>query len=276
MNVQNRIFFHVGLGKTGTTFLQERVFHKFVGINYIDTHKYYKVDRMIEVIENDRNILVSREFDRQLRRECTRFAGKYESVTPVIVFRKHGSYIASQYRRFVKNGYSKPFSSFFNLDDSGYFSLDDLSYSSQIDFLEKTFDNSPIVYVYEDLIENSEDYIGQFARDVGATVDVGNIDFRKKHTSYNEKQLKAMYAVGQHINLQRVTHPVRWINILSRFARYIPKYGILYLASLIPDRWVPDTPLIDPAELRKIDRFFAKDWELVLAHAKRAGSKNVV
>jgi hypothetical protein len=265
----------VGLGKTGTTFLQERVFHKFTGIHYIDTHKYYKIDKKIEQVQDSRNILVSREFDRQLRREVLKFAEKHSNVTPIIVFRKHSSYIASQYRRFVKNGFNRPFEEFFNFDDSGFFKVEHLTYCDQIEFLEQTFGVEPIVYVYNDLMENSESYIEQFAHNVGASVELDTIDFSKKHTSYNEKQLKIMYAVGQRINMQRKAHPIRWINILSLFARYIPKYSILYLSNLVPNSWVSSHPLIDTASLEEVDQFFAKDWEIVLSKAKRTDTKTL-
>ena len=42
------IFFHVGLGKTGTTFLQDRFFPKLEGIDYLPRNKYHKAEEYIE------------------------------------------------------------------------------------------------------------------------------------------------------------------------------------------------------------------------------------
>ena len=39
------IFFHVGISKTGSTFLQQRVFPYVKNIQYIPTHKYRQCTR---------------------------------------------------------------------------------------------------------------------------------------------------------------------------------------------------------------------------------------
>ena len=90
------IFFHVGTSKTGSTFLQNRVFPLLKGISYIPTHKYSNIYKEIEKIKH-LPILVSREFDRQFEEEIDRFSANYKHVTPIIVFRRHDQYLASQY-----------------------------------------------------------------------------------------------------------------------------------------------------------------------------------
>ena len=62
------IFFHVGISKTGSTFLQQRVFPHLKNIQYIPTHKYHQINDEIKKVKNG-PILVSREFDRQFERE---------------------------------------------------------------------------------------------------------------------------------------------------------------------------------------------------------------
>ena len=37
------IYFHVGISKTGSTFLQQRVFPFLKNIHYIPTRKYFKI-----------------------------------------------------------------------------------------------------------------------------------------------------------------------------------------------------------------------------------------
>ena len=106
INNEKEIYFHVGLAKTGSTFLQERVFKHLKNIHYIDTSKYKKIDQLISESKHQR-ILVSREFDRQFKKEVDKFSEKYPNATPVMVLREHHSYIASQYRRAIKNGSQK-------------------------------------------------------------------------------------------------------------------------------------------------------------------------
>jgi len=44
------IYFHVGISKTGSTFLQNRVFPKLSKITYIPTNKYHRVFDEIKTV----------------------------------------------------------------------------------------------------------------------------------------------------------------------------------------------------------------------------------
>ena len=66
------IFFHVGTSKTGSTFLQNRIFPLLKGIAYIPTNKYHNIYTEIKKIKQ-KSILVSREFDRQFEDEIEKF-----------------------------------------------------------------------------------------------------------------------------------------------------------------------------------------------------------
>ena len=130
-----RIYFHVGISKTGSTFLQKRVFPLLSKINYIPTNRYQNIFLEIDKI-NLGNILVSREFDRQFEKEVVKFSNKHPRSIPIIVLRRHDEYFASQYKRFVKNGFSGSLEDFLNLkDDSGFFKKIHFNFKHQIDTL---------------------------------------------------------------------------------------------------------------------------------------------
>jgi len=125
---QSEIYFHVGLGKTGTTFLQYNVFNKLKGVYYIQRTKYKKAIKIIGQGAAEK-YFISREFDQQIEVEVMQFAKHYPNTTAIIVFRRHDGWIASQYRRFVKNGYICSFEEFLDLEhDSGIFKIKDLTY----------------------------------------------------------------------------------------------------------------------------------------------------
>ena len=94
------LFFHVGLAKTGSTYLQNKFFHKLKGIKYIHTSEFYHYKEIIaESTEN--KLLFSREFDRQFFDETIKIAEKYPYAKILIVLRSNEKWIASQYRRYV-------------------------------------------------------------------------------------------------------------------------------------------------------------------------------
>jgi len=87
MNNKN-IYFHVGLAKTGSTFLQNNFFPKLQNIKYISTHKYR---RCIDIINNTNydSYLISREFDRQLEGEVKKILNYFPETKIIIAFREH-------------------------------------------------------------------------------------------------------------------------------------------------------------------------------------------
>ncbi len=267
--LQKQIFFHVGTGKTGTTFLQYRVFPKLKGIHYIQRTRYKKAKRIIDR-SNYKKYLLSREFDQQLEEEVTKFASVYPNTTPIIVFRRHDDYIASQYRRFVKNGFKGRFVEFFNLEnDQGYFKKQDLDYFRQIQILEKYFKPKPIVLFFDDLRTNPHAFIDTLSANLDVTVERKKINFKRKHTSYSEKQLKAIMNVGKYVNLRkRRIFKNSLLHLFWRFYLGSIRYTTLYVSKFIPAKYFNKEPLIPENELDKIKVYFQADWQRCLEYSK--------
>lgn len=268
--VKKEIYFHVGTGKTATTFLQYRVFPKFDGIYYIQRTRFKKAEKIIHAKKFSR-YLISREFDQQLEQEVEKFSSSFPDAKPIIVFRRHDSYIASQYRRFVKNGFRDSFTDFFDLDhDEGYFKQQDLNYYHQIKILENNFNQKPMVLFYEDLKENPEKFIEKLALQMNVTIDLQKVNLKRKHGSYSEKQLKAILFLGKHVNMRkRRIFKNRILHFFWRFCLAVVRYKILYLAKLIPRTFFSNKPLIPENELEKVRDYYKKDWELCLAYAEK-------
>ena len=269
-SLNKQIYLHLGMGKTGTKFLQYKVFPRFQGICYVQRTRYRKWDRIIPTLDCER-VLASNEFDRQMKRECEKLARSFPGSVPILVVRRHGSYIASQYRRFVKNGYRMPFQEFFDLkNDRGYFSIADLSYGSQLAMIEKIFGTPPLLFIYEELKSNPEAFVKEMADAIGAKVDLDKIDFKPRHRSYSEKQLKAIMAAGKYLNLKkRRVFKNSGLHLLWRLYMGTLRYGILSFAKLLPDSLFPRSPLIDPEDLNSIDKYFEEDWQYCLDYRKK-------
>ena len=264
---KENIYFHVGISKTGSTFLQNRVFPKLSNITYIPTNKYHRVFEEIKSCEGN-NILISREFDRQFEREVTLFSSRYRRATPIIVLRKHEEYLASQYKRFVKNGFKGEIEDFFDLEnDSGFFKVLHLSFSYQIKVLKEKFDKDPIVLFYDELKSNPRGFIKYFCSLTLSNIDLEKVNFNKKHISYNEKQLKAIKTVSKYFNLKkRVVFNSPFLNLFWRLYQGFFRYSILYLSMVVPNFMYSKKPLIDPAYLKKVSKHFRGDWENCLKH----------
>lgn len=273
MEGTRQIWFHVGLGKTASTWLQNKVFTRFTGVYYIHPTRYRQYTRILEQ-HPEGKIFISREMDQQLEREVKKFAALHPDTFPIIVLRNNASWIASQYRRFLKNGYPYTFKEFFDIDNnSGFWKTEDAAFFPKIMILEKYFSQKPLVLFYEDMRADPFAFIDRIAGHMGAHYEKNNISLEPHHTSYEEKQLKVMLKVSPMLFSKAPKYNGSALNIwLRRRSRMLACYIILYAALLIPGFLISKKPLIDPEELDRVKKFYASDWEKCADYAKRIGS----
>lgn len=264
------IQFHVGLGKVASKYLQYEVFPALQGIQYIPTRLFYKSGELIRQSQAS-NILVSREFDQQFDTEVRRFASRFPDTGAIMLLRRHDSWIASQYRRFAKNGFTGSFSDFINpVDNNGKFRIEDLNYRQKIQTLEEVFSRPPLVILYDDLLQDPQKVILKIAGYCHAQIDVNQLKYGKIHSSYSEKQIKFMQQAARRIpvNRDKWKHN-RLLFFLQRLPVLAIRYSILYLGLIIPARWVGNQPLIPPADLERIRSLTEEDWNACVAYANR-------
>jgi len=272
-DTEKQVFFHVGLGKTATTYLQYKVFPYFKNIEYIHhSHRYKRAPEIIRKGKSKR-YLISREFDQIMEAEVSKFSPHYPDTTPIVVFRRHDSWIASQYRRFIKNGYPVPFSKFIDLkSDKGMFTITELTFYHYIEILEKYFTKKPVVLFYDDMRKDPMAFFDYIAKIVGADYNKKDINLSKKHSSYNEKQLKAIRWVSKKVDLRRHSLGRRFY-LFNRFYTNMIRYGTLFIGKHLPDSMFDTEPLIRPEELKAVRDYYEKDWQAIVEYAKKNNPK---
>lgn len=263
------IYFHLGLGKTGTTFLQYRAFPYFQGLDYIQRTKYHRAKDIIKRSSSDRYFL-SFECDQQLEEVVKDWAADFPKTRPIICFRRHDSWIASQYRRFVKNGHVRSFQDMLDLEhDTGRFKQKDLYFRPMLDLLEQHFEYRPIVLFHDDLKADPKQFIHDLALAMDSDVDVEKLDLRSKHSSYSPRQLRFLLAFTAVIPLdKRVYFKNKTLEFIRRIFFEGFRYLILFIGRFWPDKG--DGPLMQEADKKAVRDFYAKDWDAVLEYAQRA------
>ena len=274
---QKEIFFHVGLGKTATTYLQYKLFPKLKGVYYIQRTRYLKAHEIISRTSH-KKYLVSREFDQQLQTEIEKFARHYPDTKAIVVFRRHDGWIASQYRRFAKNGIQIPFQEFFDIEhNQGQWKQDDLNYLNKIRIIENTFGQKPLVLFHDELKKDPYAFFDKIANFIGASYNRDDISLEAVHKSYEEKQLKAVRKVSK---IFFPAHPKEYHNAFMRRLQWrkqqLTSYAIMGAALLIPESWLGDEELIPSDQLEKIREFYADDWAQVQAYAQENAPKQGV
>jgi hypothetical protein len=256
------------MGKAASTFLQYHVFPCFKGLHYIQRTRYVHAREIIRQGNHERYLL-SREFDRQLEEEIAKFAKDFPHAHLIIIFRRHGSWIASQYRRWVKNGYPFPFDQFFNLQDTGdIWKTTELRFYQKLEAIEQHYGNKPLVLFYEDMKAGPVAFVQAIAAFCGATVDEKQINFNPKHRSYSQKQLIFARRMNRlfHSNL-KIHFNSKLLETLRRLLRMSRSYAILFLGKILPP--IEQGPLIPEARLKEIDEYFEEDWRQCRQYAQK-------
>ncbi len=269
--MEKEIFLHTGLAKTGTKFLQLNFFPKLEDIKYIPKPLYYKSMDIIEKT-NYQRYLVSQEYDQQFDREIRRWAKFNPKTKVIIVFRRQDSWFASEYRRFVKNGFVGSFTDFIDIvRDGGYFKIRDGMYMPKIRLVEEVMENPPFVLIYDELRADPVRFLHKFALFMGSDFLLENISFAPRHTSYAEKQLKVMQKFGHYLGvaIRPLNEENRFIRFWQRLWHMLPRYTVLYFAWMVPNFLLPKEPLIPAEELEKIKEFYAADWQQTVEYAEK-------
>ena len=247
---EKKIFFHVGLGKTGSTWLQDRFFPILKGVYYIYTAKFKSAAEIIRNSSESR-ILVSREFDQQYETELVKFHSHSPESYIIIFLRRHDSWIASQYRRFVKNGFPGSFTEFIDLkEDKGYWKKKDLEFFYRLPMAELYSGHVPLVIFYEDFRKDSTAVLNRLCDFMGATYNPAELNTDSKHASWEDKQLKFVRKWGKYFYSYKkkpVKNPVlRW---MRRILHQGMRYTLLFLGRILPEAWIGKEDLIEKSEL---------------------------
>ncbi len=262
------IYFHVGLGKVASTYLQHEFFPKLQSIEYIPTNRYRK-SKQILAKKGPGRYLVSREFDRQFEREVTQFCATYPDAKIIVIFRKHSSWIASQYRRYAKNGFHWGFEKFMDFEkDQGHWQQKDLFFYPKLEVIERCSTQKPLVLFHEDLKKDAGAFLQRIADFTGSSFNPDHISLDSVHTSYSEKQLKVLQAFCRRFKKQL---PRAYHNKVLHWLLYRPWWGlfhlVMYAAVLVPDQWISKSPLISEKQMDEIDQRYQEDWDCVKRYA---------
>jgi hypothetical protein len=263
------VFFHVGLGRAASTYLQNRIFPKLEGIRYIHRDRYRAFPKIIDRSHNHK-YLVSREAARRLKDRLREFSEYRRDGKVILVLRRHDQWIASHYRRYVKNGGSHSFDRFLDLDGNHtiLWGRRDLDFMNMIRLAEYYFDRPPLVLFQEELASNLGHFVARLTAFTGTTCDPAKIDSNPVHRSYSTHRLKVARKVGAYLFQPIPTHhPNPTVHRVQRRSHLILSHLILAFARWVPASLLGDEPLILPEQLDRVRNETANDWESCLAFA---------
>lgn len=266
-----KIFFHVGLPKTASTFLQRNVFPKFKDIQFIKKHDFKYRDRIIEQSDHSK-ILMSIELNPDVKSGMDKLkdvAQKYPYTHPIIVLRKHGAWLKSKYKYYLRKHGSQKFSQYFDLNGAGILKMKNLRFYPKIKLLEDLFDYKPLVLFQEELKQNPLASIDLLADYMGTEYNKKDIRVRTVKKSYSTKQLMTIRRFNK---LYQYDHS----NINSKTGRFLYKkfsglllHSIAFFSFLLPNKTTGKEALIPSQKIKQVNEAYRADWEKCLNYARQ-------
>lgn len=262
----NKLTLHIGLHKTGTTFLQRQYFPYFE-----DTH-YFNKNLAFQNLayKRNRNFFISNETlsGRPWNEEWKRgiknsfsWLESFEMATDnmqqlfpdahiVVVFRKQGDLLISLYKQYIQEGGELNFQNFYN--ENGVLKEKDLALKPRLDILNEKFSRVSVLS-FEEFKSEGVEYFDKFFNSIGySRRDFGNV--KRENSSISGRKIELLRGVNKHYRKA----PKRLKDVLA-FAKLTPRK----ILQKRLNTWNPK----DPEEFNEIklqvNSQLQHDWEKV-------------
>ncbi len=269
------VYFHAGVGRAASRWLQESVFPHFRGVRYVGRKRFRRAVREINR-DDSTPVLVSRQLGyREFEPTVRDFAAAVPQAQPLLVIRRHADWIRSMYLREIKELRPVELPEFVDIEgEAGVRPWSSVRFKHRIDVLDEYFDHRTRVFLFDDLLEDPVGFVEEIASEVGASVDPSVVSVTPINRSYSDKQYRFLRAVGNAMAARRSgfgagAHPHTprraWLRIrLRRAAWHVALAG----ARMVPEKRLDPTPLFCQKELDRIGEFFEDDWRAAVARAR--------
>lgn len=264
---KEKLIIHIGLHKTGTTFLQQNYFPNIENVELINSHRFFhtlgiKKTNNVKLLSNEGLSGVPWNED-WIKGKSNSFQWIYSfedaiknlliifnQPTIIIVFRKHGDLLVSLYKQYIQEGGVLSLGEFYSKD--GVIKPIDLCFKKRIDILQNTFKNIYFLS-YEDFKKNGANYFDNLGNNLGFKI---NAEFIKIYKSSNNN----VSISGKKIEILRKINKSHYIPI--KYLRFLRRYQIsprdIFQNHLSFWKTTDTEEMLNIKE--KINKEFEEDW----------------
>ncbi len=261
------IYFHVGLPKTATTFLQRKFFPHLKGIHFTKKHHFKYHERIIKETQSD-SFLFSCEYDRGMEKVLLDFSAKYPEAKIIISFRRHDKWISSKYKYDIRKSGYKKFEEFFSLDKKDcLWKEEDLYFMNYIKLIEKYFKNPPLIIFQDELKNKPYMVFDRISNYLNASYEKEDIKLATVKKAYDDKQLYIVRGFNKIVKHNSNLFKKGFIRKFHKKSHAFFLHLTAAIAKLIPNALVPSDKLIPSEELKRIKNFYHDDWEKCYEYA---------
>ncbi|GAB4382577.1 MAG: hypothetical protein Kow0075_14480 [Salibacteraceae bacterium] len=255
---------HLGLEKTGSTFLHERVFTKLSGIRYHRKSRFRYFEQIVDLAPTE-NHLFRFETDREFFNVVDRIVAHRPDAFVFFVLRRHDSWLKSKYNYHIRKHGFKSLREFFDMDnDMGEWKKSEMLLKPKIDYALQKFPGRVLLLNYDELRSDRRKFIGHILTFTGAELnDFKGLDKPSK-PAFSLKQNRILMAFNRAYPYKHLGSRSRFLNRLWYKYREFLLHTVAFLAQFVPSALVSKDPIIDEEYLNRVKDFYRDDWQYAL------------
>jgi len=259
MNKSKEIYFHLGLPKTASTYLQRSVFPFLENIKYYKKHDYHYHKKDFETINN--KVLFTCEMDETLFEELDELKKIHPNANIIIVFREHFDWIKSKYKYYIRKSGHLSFIEFYEGILIPKLKLHQKYYTSIIKKLEMDFPSKYLILSHSMLKENRYKFLKIMHDFMGIEIQ-NTYKYKKVKTAFSNKQLVVLRKYNSLYLYDENRFKSEKKRKLYEKYRGALVFLVAFFASLNPNNGdIIDSEISESKE--EIRSFFKDDWDYV-------------
>jgi hypothetical protein len=262
---QTNITFHLGLEKTGSTFLQLNIFRNLSGIRYHRKSRFkYFQDIILKAPESKH--FFTFETDRELPFNVDKIARVLPYANVFLILRRHDSWLASQYHYHIRKHGFLTVQEFFDLEnDAGFRKKQELLLRPKIDYIETHMKGRVLFLNFGELKSDPAAYVQRIVSFLQADLDPTADIHRARKKAFSLKQNRILMKFNRFYRYQKAETSSRFLNKVHYKYREFLLHTVAFLARFVPQSLVSQEPLIPKGYLEEVRAYYEEDWQYVLS-----------
>ena len=255
------VFFHLGLEKTGSTFLQYSIFNNLKGIRYHRKSRFKYFPKLLSKYPTEKHLFTF-ETDAELFNTVDIVAEKIPEANIILILRRQDSWLSSKYNYHIRKHGRTPFSKFLDLrNDDGFLKKESFYLKPKIEYIESKIKGKILFLNYHELKHDPEQYVQRITSFLGAELKPGTDVINPRKKAWTLKQNRVVFAFNKFYQYEHLGSNTRFLNRTWYKYHEFQIHTIAFLARFIPSSWVSNKPLIDKEFLEDVRTYYAEDWK---------------